>query len=265
MITHLRGAKNILTVTGAGISTASGIKPFRKDKDAVWEQHIMEKGTQDYFSRHPDQAWLWYLERFGGLQELQANPAHIALVALERWAISQEKEWTLITQNIDHLHTRAGAQDVIEIHGRSDSVRCPDIQCDFGAPQGSIPMSAMSDQFKVFERTRRAEDLPRCPQCSSFVRAHVLWFDEYYSVHDDFQWERAQEATLNADLIIFIGTSFSVGITEQILGVGARHHVPMFAIDPSPEKIPSLRYIEERAEVYLPSLIESMAPYESNI
>jgi NAD-dependent deacetylase len=258
LINDLRQSQNIVLITGAGISIASGIQPFRKDKDAVWEQNIMEKGTRSYFNNHPVQAWQWYLQRFGKLKDTQPNAAHVSLAQLESWAQDHHKDFTIITQNIDHLHKKVGSQQVIEIHGKSNAVRCSNPPCNYAEPRGSIPMAEVNQQFEIFKSTQTLENLPRCSACGSIVRAHILWFDEYYSSHEDFEWQKAQDQAMKADLMIFIGTSFAVGITELMSLIGRDLKIPMYVIDPSPEYEEGFKYIEEKSEVYLPQLVAQL-------
>ena len=124
MLNAIKSADNILIVTGAGISTSSGIQAWRTGDDAVWANDVLEKGTQRYFNRNPAKAWEWYLDKFKGVFALKPNDAHKALVDLEAWCESEGKTFDIITQNVDHLHNKAGSQNVIEIHGTTNAVRC---------------------------------------------------------------------------------------------------------------------------------------------
>ena len=254
---HLLEARSIVVVTGAGISVASGIAPFRKDKDAVWEQDILEMGTFAYFKENPVESWKWYRRRFSGLATKEPNAAHLALKNLEDWTLRHNKRFCLITQNIDALHRKAGSQNVIEIHGRSDCVRCSISNCLYGEPFGRLEASEVD--FRTFDGNPCFENIPKCPACQSPVRAHVLWFDETYDAHMDYQFDRALMSVFDGHLIIFIGTSFSVGITDSIWQIAIQQNIPMFAIDPSPTKeIPNITWIEQKSEQYLPTLVENL-------
>jgi NAD-dependent deacetylase len=254
---HLQLASSILVVTGAGISVASGISPFRKDKDAIWEKDVLEKGTFSYFLEDQVESWKWYRNRFAGLIDKEPNVAHYSLVQLERWAAGQDKDFLLVTQNIDTLHRQAGSQNLIEIHGRTDCVRCSKASCLRGEPLGRIEKKDFD--FTLFDHQPSFANIPKCSICSSPVRAHVLWFDEMYDSHFDYQYERALVFAYQAQIILFIGTSFSVGITDSFWRIAMMNGTSMFAIDPSPSReYPQIIWIEEASEYYLPSLLEAL-------
>jgi NAD-dependent deacetylase len=254
----IKSANNILIVTGAGISTSSGIQAWRTGEDAVWANDVLEKGTQAYFNKNPAKAWEWYLDKFKGVFDLEPNDAHKALVELESWCDDEGKDFGIITQNVDHLHNKAGSNNVIEIHGTSNAVRCPTIGCDHGEPLGSIPMTHVWPDYIRFEQTKDPKDLPMCHKCDVPLRAHALWFDEFYSAHEDYRVDDAIEWIDNADVILFIGTSFSVGFTSMALQGGVSNGADMFLIDPSPTPIKGLTLIRERSEDYLPSLVPDL-------
>ena len=262
MLDQIKEAESLLIITGAGISVASGIAPFRKHKDAEWERNITNLATFAYFRQDPVRSWDWYLSRFDRLVDIQPNPAHFAITALERWAESQGKEFTLITQNIDCLHREAGSEHLIEIHGRADRVRCPTYNCEKGAPLGSIPISEVN--LEDFKESKDIDHLPKCPTCGDLLRPHVLWFDEHYGEHEEYQMNRAMTQTNQADFILFIGTSFSVGITEFISSTAEMRGVSMWAVDPSPDPT-STRYqwLRARSEIALPQLITLLEAQET--
>jgi NAD-dependent deacetylase len=255
----IRSADNILVVTGAGISTASGIQAWRTGEDAVWANDVLEKGTQRYFNKNPAKAWEWYLEKFKGVFELEPNDAHKALAEIGEWCESEGKTFDIITQNVDHLHNKAGSQNVIEIHGTTNAVRCPNHGCDHGSPRGSIPMSEVWEDYQKFGQTKDPNDLPCCPKCEIPLRAHALWFDEFYGSHEDYRLDDAMEAIEEADMVVFIGTSFSVGITNMVVQAGRQMRKPMYIIDPNPsQESKSFNYTTERAEDYLPNLVQQL-------
>ncbi|MCB9568949.1 MAG: RNA polymerase subunit sigma [Myxococcales bacterium] len=247
-------ARSLLVVTGAGVSLASGIPTFRgSDAGAVWAQDIMELGTNEFFRRDPVTSWLWYLRRFGGLEGAAPNPAHRAIAALERWQVERDRAFLLVTQNVDGLHRRAGSQRVVEVHGRADRVRCSRVRCEKGAPDGWIPRAEI-DQERFLEAPS-LETLPRCPACGEILRQHVLWFDEYYTGHSDYEIERALRGAKAASVVLFVGTSFAVGITDMILERALARGRAIFSIDPSgrsPHR--AVEVLAEAAEAALPEL-----------
>ncbi|MEC7985090.1 MAG: Sir2 family NAD-dependent protein deacetylase [Myxococcota bacterium] len=257
LASDLTESKNILFLTGAGISVASGISPFRgSDPDAVWNKDIMEKGTFAYFREDTLNSWIWYLDRFDGFTEKKPNSGHISLQGIEQWSRSWGKRFTLITQNIDTLHRKAGSKSLIEIHGRSDRVRCARTGCDFGEPGGSIPVSSVD--FASFKKDPCWQNIPRCSLCRDYLRPHVLWFDEYYNAHEDYGYEAALGSMYDAQSIVFVGTSFAVGVTEFAMQIAARTRATMWAIDPVDPKDHRLRWINGRSEEILPTLLAKL-------
>jgi NAD-dependent deacetylase len=249
---HARG--QILVVTGAGISLASGIPTFRgTDEGAIWKKDVTELGTFRYFTSDPVGSWRWYLSRFEKTIGAQPNSAHTALTALEEYCARQGGELLLVTQNIDGLHRQAGSRNLIEVHGRADRVRCPRQGCAHGAPAGSLPRA----QFDLasFVAAPSPATLPRCPQCRAVMRQHVLWFDEYYDSHRDYQWARVLDAAASADAVLFVGTSFSVGVTDLVLHGALGRGRPVLSIDPAgAAPLPAVVSLRARAEEILPAV-----------
>lgn len=246
---------SVLVVTGAGISLASGIPTFRgTDPGAVWAEDVTELGTHAFFERDPARSWLWYLSRFGAVEGKQPNAAHHALVALERLSADEGRGFLLVTQNVDTLHEQAGAEALVKVHGTADRVRCARVGCVHGAPQGSLPRASVDVSALLAHPTRA--NVPRCPACGSLLRQHVLWFDEYYTDHADYAYARVQNAMHRCDVLLFVGTSFSVGVTDNVLAT-CRWRVPVWSIDPT-GKAPSreVRVVAGKAEEVLPAVVE---------
>lgn len=247
----------ILVVTGAGISSASGIPTFRgTDPDAVWNVSDVEMATRRYFEADPVGQWSWYLKRFEAVDRARPNPGHDALVDLERWHAGRGGHFVLVTQNIDTLHEEAGTRNLIKVHGTSDRLRCVGSGCENAAPRGSVVREQVDlDSF----RAQPSDDtLPRCPSCGKLLRAHVLFFDEYYQEHDDYRFSEVTRAAEEASLVLFIGTSFSVGITEILLRAAYARRTPAFSIDPGGGRAPAsygVTTIEEAAEAVLPDTV----------
>lgn len=245
----------LLVVTGAGISLASGIPTFRgSDPDAVWKHDVTELGTFRYFQEDPVGSWHWYLTRFDKVLGARPNPAHHALVALERWHLARGGRFLLVTQNVDTLHRAAGARELIEVHGRADRVRCPVNGCRYGPPHGSLPRGDFDLETFLADPSETA--LPRCPACGEILRQHVLWFDEYYHSHAEYQWERVQAAAGAMQLALFVGTSFAVGVTDMFVQQGLLGRVPIYSIDPGATRPPyaGIHVLAEKAEELLPAV-----------
>lgn len=245
----------ILVVTGAGISLASGIPTFRgADPDAIWKKDVTELGTYRYFREDPAGSWRWYLSRFDRVKDARPNDGHRALAALERWQVARGGDFLLVTQNIDTLHEGAGSRRLIKVHGSSDRVRCGRRGCALGEPSGSLPASDID--LAPFRAGFALADVPRCPRCGDALRVHVLWFDEYYTAHDDYRFEEVRRAAEETSrLVLFVGTSFAVGVTALVLEGAVARGVPVFNIDPSPRASHSaVREIVAPSEVALVDL-----------
>ncbi|MEN3338459.1 MAG: NAD-dependent deacetylase [Acidobacteriota bacterium] len=247
----------LLVLTGAGISVASGIPTFRgSDPGAIWAHDITELATLRYFTADPVGAWRWYRGRFLRVLAADPNPAHHALVTLEQWQARRGREFLLVTQNIDPLHERAGSTRLVKVHGSADRCRCADPECRLGAIE-SIPLDAVD--FTEFDRDPRLSAIPSCPACGTLVRPHVLWFDELYVSHADYQWHVVHAAAPRIRLLICVGTSLAVGVTSFLQSAAADAGAPAFLIDPGERPLdahPSMVHVRARAEELLPEICE---------
>lgn len=251
--------KRLVFVTGAGMSLASGIATFRgTDKGAVWKHDVTTLGTLGFFLEDPLESWRWYQARFDGLDGKQPNTGHRALVALEKWQ-REQGSFLLVTQNIDTLHEDAGSDDFVKVHGSADKIRCPVSTCEHGGTTGVL----LKEDFDLgaFKKTPTHKTLPKCPSCGEILRQHVLWFDEYYQSHQDYQWGRVSKGIREMDLLVFAGTSFSVGVTQAFLEEAYNRGVTTFSINPAKEHHPHphVQCIEEKVEEFLPAVISSLS------
>jgi NAD-dependent deacetylase len=251
LVDALRSSGSTVVLTGAGVSLASGIPTFRgTDAGAIWASNIMARATLDHFQRDPVDSWLWYRQRHAQVLAAQPNPAHRALVDLDRWHTARGAACQLITQNIDLLHEAAGAPTLIKVHGSIDRARCVDASCE--ASLTTVPTAAL--EFAAFDARPDRATLPRCGRCDALMRPHVLWFDEHYGSHPDYRWADVLEACDAMRVIVAVGTSFSVGVTDLVAGEAARRSVPLFVIDPQGASIAGRGVIDvrEKAEDVLP-------------
>lgn len=250
----------LFVVTGAGVSAASGIPTFRgSEPDAVWKVSDVELATFEYFQKDPVGQWRWYLKRFDSVETARPNPAHEALVELESWQTARGGGFQLVTQNIDTLHERAGSDRLIKIHGTSAKLRCATANCQHGAPTGSIDRDDVD--VASFRAHPSRATLPRCPACGDLLRAHVLFFDEYYQDHVDYRFDQAMDLARKAGLFLFVGTSFSVGVTDLFLRVASEGDIPAFSVDPGAAPPPYFPIVHLRAaaEILLPKVAKMVS------
>ena len=254
LVAAIESAQGLIVVlTGAGISLASGIPTFRgSDAGAIWAHDITELATLRYFTSDPAGAWRWYRERFLRVLAARPNQAHHAVATLERWQLQRRRDFLLVTQNIDTLHERAGSTRVLKVHGSADRCRCSDPACRLGA----VESIALDDvDFADFDRDPRAAAIPSCPACGALVRPHVLWFDELYVSHADYQWHVVDAAAARIRLLICVGTSLAVGVTSFLQSAAADAGAPVFLVDPGErprDAHRSMVHVRAKAEDYLP-------------
>ncbi len=221
----------VVALTGAGISAESGIPTFRGAEGywVVGSRNYMpqEMATNEMFERAPEEVWRWYLYRFGVGKDARPNAGHAALVALER---ALGDRFTLVTQNIDGLHRRAGSERVLCIHGDAAYVRCARA-CGLGVVDLSPGLVPRGDgALLAGERAALA-----CPRCKGWLRPHVLWFDEYYD-EEHYRMDSALRAAGEADLLLVVGTSGATNLPMQIGQLCWRRGAAL--VDVNPEENP---------------------------
>lgn len=256
-------SKSVLVVTGAGVSAPSGLKTFRgSEPDALWRRDPQELATRAFFELDPVTHWRWYTSRFAAVDTARPNAAHQALVEYERKQVaepSRSGEFLLVTQNIDTLHEQAGSRRLVKVHGTADRLRCSRLGCASAAPRGSIPRAEVD--LQAFRAAPGMDSLPRCGGCGAVLRPHVLFFDESYDEHVDYGFDRVQEAAWAADVVLFVGTSMSVGITDLVFRAGHATGATMLLVDPEPRVGAygaGLGTVRAAAEEVLPAAIAAL-------
>jgi NAD-dependent deacetylase len=197
----LQAASSVVVLTGAGISAESGVPTFR-GQGGLWKQFRAEDlSTPEAFARNPRLVWEWYDSRRTALAGVESNAGHRALAELE----ARKPRFTLVTQNVDGLHDRAGSRNVLKLHGDIWTLRC--LQCG---------------RERRDERTPLPE-LPPCCECGGMLRPGVVWFGEPLP---RAAWDRAQQATCEAEVLLVVGTSATVypaaGLVPMARNAGAR-------------------------------------------
>lgn len=188
----ISGVTRIAALTGAGISAASGVPTFRGGPDSLWENERPEDlATPQAFRRDTEKVWRWYDWRRGIVAGCEPNAAHLALARLDGIAAGV----TVITQNVDGLHQRAGSAAVLEFHGSLWTLRCT--SCGLAERNRDVPL-----------------DLPpACPSCGGLMRPGVVWFGENI---DPEIMRASSRAAVSCDLFLVIGTS---GLVQPAAGM----------------------------------------------
>lgn len=227
--------KKIAVLTGAGISAESGIKTFR-DSGGLWENHRIEDvASPEGWERNMQLVLNFYNERRNQLLQCQPNRAHFALAELEK-----KYDVTIITQNVDDLHERAGSSDIIHLHGEL------------------MKMRSSIDENLIYEYDADILVGDTCDKGSQ-LRPHIVWFGEAVP-----KIEEAAVAVHQADILIVVGTSLVVYPAAGLINYST-YEAPKWLIDPGDmqlPRIPNLKFIQEKATVgvdYLVNLLLSDA------
>lgn len=196
--------RSVVVLTGAGISAESGLGTFR-DKDGIWTKYPLEDlATPEGFARNPDFVQGFYNARRAQLKTAKPHAAHLALARLEAALKEAGRDFMLVTQNVDNLHSQAGSRNLVHMHGELMKVRCTNCytvsECDSDVGRETV-----------------------CTACHSagYVRPHVVWFGEM-----PLDMDRIGRTIAGCDLFVSIGTSGAVypaaGFVQEALYAGAR-------------------------------------------
>lgn len=236
LIPAILDSTRVAILTGSGISAESGVPTFRQAQTGLWSQFDPQSlATPEAFQRDPKLVWEWYRWRRELISKARPNPGHLALVELNDLV----RDFSLITQNVDGLHQRAGSTSVIELHGNIMRSRCT------------------RDGNTVEEVTGESDQLPYCPDCGSMLRPDVVWYGESLpsrSYHD------ALDAARSCDIFFSIGTSSVVqpaaSLSLEARAAGGR--IVEINIEETPLTGYADFFLKGTAGKVLPSLIDSM-------
>lgn len=209
VIAAVRRARRVVVLTGAGMSAESGIATFRDAQTGLWETFDPSQlATPEAWADDPAFVWAWYAWRIRLVRDAEPNAGHRALAAL-----AAHREVSIVTQNIDDLHERAGSQVTAHLHGSLLELRCADCHAPFdGAPD--LP-----------EEPVERVDPASCPACGGDVRPGVVWFGEMLPTDAVQATEDAIETLESGDVCLVVGTSGLVypaaGYPAMALGQGA--------------------------------------------
>ena len=246
---------NSLYITGAGVSKESGIPTFRGE-DGFWtigstNYTPQEMATRQMYCNQPDEFLLWYYQRFVAYKNVSPNKAH-------QWLADKR----LITQNIDGLDGKAGNKSYIAIHGRLDKVTIfrgqEQYQELLDAPWEEVTRLKIENEDhnrlkRVLLEIFKISSLTKRPENEVSLKPFILLFDEYYT--DLYRMSDAERWMMEADKMVFIGTSFSVNITSIALRLGLQNRAKIEIVDPEPIDlgIPSITYHGVTAEEFISS------------
>jgi NAD-dependent deacetylase len=231
----IKKSKYAVVLTGAGISVESGIPPFR-GKEGLWTKYDPEEyATREAFERDPVKVWKFLAEGIDLVLKVKPNPAHLALAKLEELGYIK----SIITQNIDNLHQRAGSKNVIEVHGNTLRLICT--QCKH-----------MEIIYKVPDKVP-----PICPECSGMVRQDIVLFGEILPPNE---WEKAIEETRKADTYLVIGTSGVVMPAAMLPMIAKGNRAFIVEVNPEQTAITSIAdlYIGMRAGEFFKKVLEKL-------
>lgn len=238
LVDRLARARRVAVLTGAGISAESGVPTFR-DPDGLWEKfEPQELANVRAFLDNTALVQRWYAHRRALALEVEPNAAHRALAELEDLA----EAFTLITQNVDDLHRRAGSRAVVELHGNLTRSYC--IDCE--RPAGDDDLDAEGE-----------DAVASCPACGGALRPDVVWFGEMLP---EGAMARAQDAAATADVFLSIGTSAVVYPAAGLPARARRHGAYVAELNVEPSAIADAvdEVVVGKAGETLPALVRAV-------
>lgn len=230
----IRRARHLTVLTGAGISTPSGIPDFRSDR-GLWQRYDpLEVASLQAFRLHPERFFAWMRPLAAEIMRAQPNAAHQALAYLEQQGIPM----TIITQNIDRLHQKAGSQHVIEVHGSLDTMTCTGCYHTVEAAPFMEPYLAEGA-------------VPHCPTCGSILKPDVILFGEQLPY---WAYEQALEAARTCDVMLVAGSSLEVMPVAGLPVVALERGADLIVVNQSPT------YVDVRATAVFHDDVATVLP-----
>ena len=220
-------------LTGAGVSAESGVPTFRDAQEGLWADYDpLQLATPEGFARDPKLVWEWYRWRRQQVVDVEPNPAHLGLARMQDLV----PRMTLVTQNVDSLHQRAGSKDVIEFHGNILVDRCLVEGCVVETPlDGEVPL---------------------CPGCGAPVRPGVVWFGE--AIPEEAM-TLSFAAAFDCDVFIAAGTSSLVYPAAGLVDIANKNNAITIEVNPDPVRSGFDFVLENKAGVAIPQLLDSLS------
>lgn len=231
----MRAARHAVAITGAGISTPSGIPDFRSSGSGLWSKdEPMLVASLTTFKRKPDQFFNWLRSLAIPMRQASPNPAHRALAKMEQAGVIK----AVITQNIDGLHQQAGSRTVIELHGSLATLTCPGCRTQVKAGE-------------YIEAFIESGALPYCSHCRSLLKPDIILFEEMLPID---AWDAAQRHCEQADVALIAGSSLEVFPANQLPLYALRHHARLIINTYSPT------YLDDAAHIVLSGDVATILP-----
>lgn len=238
-------AETAVAMSGAGVSTASGLPDFRS-ANGLWERYDTDDFRISRFRTAPEEFWHTHVqiaeELYG--ENAEPNPAHTSLAALERSGHIE----AVITQNVDNLHQKAGSENVVELHGNGQRVVCPECHTEY-------------DMDNIIERINDGDMPPRCNQCDSVLKPDVVLFGEQLPEHAFY---RAHAISQNCDAFLVAGSSLTVEPAASLPEMAADRGATLIIVTHDETPLSDRAEYDFRADVtdVLPQLREAIKEYK---
>lgn len=236
---QLARAERIVCLTGAGVSAESGVATFRDAQTGLWSKFDPQRlASQAGFAADPGLVWQWYMARLEMVEKAMPNPGHLALARLETCV----RTFTLVTQNVDDLHERAGSHQVLHIHGRIQRFRCNHCLAEH--------------DLQPDERHHALP--PTCVVCGDQVRPDVVWFGEALPGRVvDMAWRAAERC----DVMLVVGTSGVVYPVAQLPVVAKQAGAVVIDVNPQCTPISELAdiFLQGAGGVILPQVVDALS------
>ncbi len=244
LVECMAAARQVLVVSGAGISAESGIPTFRDAMQGLWSRYRPEDlATPAAFLRQPELVWQWYQWRRRLVADAQPNRGHLALAGLQNCLSSM----MLVTQNVDGLHQRAGSKDVIELHGNLFENQCSSSAC--GHLEANTDLDATAP--------------PQCPHCGSLMRPAVVWFGEALP---EAALARARHGASECQLLLSVGTSAVVFPAADLAWMVKQAGAVLVEINPATTPLTAVAdfVLSGPAGEILPAILRALVPEPSD-
>lgn len=245
LLDAIRHSRSVSVLSGAGMSAESGVPTFRDAQTGLWARFRPDDlASPEAWDADPALVWAWYLWRAKLVRELEPNAGHRALA---EWASRRDLDFSIITQNVDDLHERAGSEVLAHLHGSLFAFRCAD--CDAPSPLSSIEFPA-----EAHDRI----DPPRCDECGGLIRPGVVWFGESLPLPE---FQAAHEVMETVDLVLVVGSSSMVFPAAGLPLMARSFGASVVEINPSDTQLTESAHIvwRETAARALPALLSAIS------